>query len=360
MTTIELKKYIYENNKIEYILSEIGCGNIKYHANKDYYSCSNFNGDNPTAINVTNNKYLNVINWTRQKEFCEGSDIITLTQYNKQCSFVDAIKYLHNILNLEYKWKKNSQKQKDKKENDDPLYIFKKIKRARKKVDVEDIHILDEEVLDEFIPLLYIEWLREGIMEQTRKKFGLAYSYKRKRIIIPHRHWLTGELVGMNMRTTIDNYDELDISKYWITPTYQKQLNLYGLYENYDAIQKAGYVVIYESEKSVLKRDSLCDSTGVAISGHSLSDEQVRILIGLNVDIIISMDNDVPIEEIRHMASKFYHIRNVYYTSDKWNLLGQKDSIADMPNKIFNFLMKYKVKFDEKEHKEYLKSLEKK
>ena len=88
-------------------------------------------------------------------------------------------------------------------------------------------------------------------------------------------------------------------------------------------------------------------------------DEQVRILIGLNVDIIISMDNDVPIEEVRHICEKFYNIRNVYYTYDKWDLLGQKDSVADMPNKIFNFMMKYKIKYDAHEHQEYLKSLKK-
>lgn len=359
MTTIELKKYIYENNKTEYIISEIGCGNIKYHVNKDYYSCSNFNGDNPAAINITNNEYLNVTNWTREKEFGDGSDIITLVQYNKQCSFVEAVKYLHNILGLEYKWKKTIQKN-EKKEEDDPLYIFKKVKRAKKKVDVSDIHVLEEEVLDEYVPLLHIDWLRQGVTERTRSKFGLAYSYKRKRVILPMRAWNTGELLGINARTTIENYEELGIKKYYITPTYQKSLNLFGLYENYDSIQKAGYVVIYESEKSVLKRDSLCDATGVALSGHSLSDEQVRILIGLNVDIIISMDNDIPIEEIRHMASKFYHIRNVYYTYDKWDLLGKKDSIADMSNKIFNFIMKYKIKYDESEHQKYLKSLEKK
>ena len=197
-------------------------------------------------------------------------------------------------------------------------------------------------------------------MPWAKDKFGLAYSYKRKRVIIPMRYWLTGELLGINARTTVENYNELGIKKYFISPTYQKGLNLFGLYENYESIQKAGYVVIYESEKSVLKRYSLGDGTGVALSGHSLSDEQIRILIGLNVDIIISMDNDIPIEEIRHMASKFYRIRNVYYTYDSYKLLKEKSSIADMPNKIFNFMMKYKVKFDEKEHREYLKSLEKK
>lgn len=357
MDTVSLKKYIFENNQVEFVLEKIGCHSIKFHSNKEFWSCANYDGDNKFAINVKNNQYLNVTNWTRQA-FDDSSDIITLVEYNKQCSFVEAVKYLHNIFNLEYKWQKIPKKQNN--EKDDPLYVFKKVKRAKKVINVGDIHVLDEDVLDEYIPLLHINWLRQGITERTRKKFGLAYSYRRKRVIIPMRYWLTGDLLGINARTTVDNYEELGVKKYYISPTYQKSLNLFGLYENYDAIQKAGYVVIYESEKSVLKRDSLCDSTGVALSGHSLSDEQVRILIGLNVDIIISMDNDVSIEEVRHMCSKFRNIRNVYYTHDKWNLLDAKDSIADKPNKIFNFLMKYKVKYDESEHKKYLKSLEKK
>ena len=354
MDTISLKEYIFENEKIEFVLEKIGCHHIKFHPNKDFWSCGNFNGDNINAINVKNNKYLNVVNWTREKDFDDTSDIITLVQYNKNCSFIEAIKYLHGILDLEYKWERTHKKTKEK---NDPLYIFKKWDNKQRLVDVNDINILDEDLLNDYIPLLHISWLREGVMERTRRKFGIAYSYKQKRIIIPYRYWLTGELVGTNMRTTIDNYNELGIKKYFITPTYQKHLNLYGLYENYNSIQKAGYVVIYESEKSVLKRDSLCDSTGVALSGHSLSNEQVRILIGLNVDIIISMDNDIPIEEVRYMASKFYNIRNVYYTYDKWDLLGEKDSIADMPNKIFDFFMKHKVKYDDVEHQKYLKSI---
>ena len=196
-------------------------------------------------------------------------------------------------------------------------------------------------------------------MPWSAKKFGLAYSYKRKRVIIPMRYWLTGQLLGINSRTTVDNYKELGIKKFFITPSYQKGLNIYGLYENYDNIQKAGYAIVFESEKSVLKRDSRNDPTGVALSGHTITDEQVRILIGLNVDIIISMDNDIPIEEVRHICEKFYGIRNVYYTWDKWNLLGEKDSIADKPNKIYDFLFKYKVKYDISEHKKYLDSLKK-
>ena len=360
MDTIELKRHIYKDKKIEYVLENIDCGHIKYHPLKEYYSCSNYNGDNPSAVNIKNNEYLNVVNYTRQSEFPEQSDIITLVQYNKQCSFIDAVKYLHSLLGLEYSYKNKPEKKEEDKIN--ILEIFEKIRNRTKisKVNVADIQILDENILDEYVPLLHIDFYKDGIMPWTREKFGICYSYKQKRVILPIRHWLTGELVGTNARTMIANYKELGISKYFITPTYQKSLNLYGLYENYDSIQKAGYVVLYESERSVLKRHSLNDGTGIALQGHILSDEQLRILIGLNVDIVIAMDNDVSIDEVRHMCSKFYHIRNVYYIHDKYDLIPEKSCIADTNNKTFEFLMKYKVKYDENEHQEYLKSLEKK
>lgn len=355
MDTISLKKYIFENNKIEYILQEIGCNHIQYHQHKNFYSCSNYNGDNHSAINVKNNEYLNVINWTREKEFGDMSDIITLVQYNKGLSFIEAIKYLHNILNLPFEFEK---KEKIQQRKYDPLEIFKKALRSNKRVvNVDDIKVLEDKLIQDYIPMLYIGWLREGIMPWTREKFKLAYSYKHKRVVIPLRYWATGELLGFNQRTTVENYEEFGIKKYFITPTYPKALNLYGLYENYDSIQKARYVVIAESEKSVLKRDSLGDGTVVALSGKSISDEQVRILIGLNVEIVIGLDVDVDINEVRHMAEKFYNIRPVSYIYDKWDLLSDKQAPMDAKDKIYKFLFKHRVKYDNAEHKKYLESL---
>lgn len=353
MDTISLKKYIFENQKIEYVLEKIGCYNIKYHSKKEFYSCCNYNGDNPNAVNVKNNEWLDVRNWTREKEFDDNSDIITLVQYNKQFSFLKAVKFLHEIVGLEYKYSPKPTAKPDRK---DPLEIFKKVK-SKRTVNVSDISVLDEELLDDYIPLLYIGWFRQGVMPWTAKKFGLAYSYKRKRVIIPMRYWLTGELLGINSRTTVENYNELGIKKFFITPTYPKNMNLFGLFENHESIIKAGYVVLYEAEKSVLKRDSLCDSTGVALSGHTISDEQVRILMGLNVEIIVSLDKDIAIEEVRHICEKFYGIRKVSYTCDKYGLIGDKDSIADASNKTHDYLLRNRIKYDVNEHREYLKSL---
>ena len=101
MDAASLKEYIFNNNKVEFVLDKIGCKSIKYHSSKNFYSAANYNGDNTGAVNVYNNKYLLIHNWTRESEFGEMADIISLTKYNKKCSFVSAIKYLHNILVLD-------------------------------------------------------------------------------------------------------------------------------------------------------------------------------------------------------------------------------------------------------------------
>lgn len=357
MTVNELKEYIYENKKIEYILTEIGCHSIKYHSNKEFYSCGNFNGDNQGAINVKNNIYLSVVNYTRTKEFGENSDLITLVQYNKNMSFIEAIKYLHKILDLSFEFKKREEKPQKK---FDPLSVFKRVLRCNRRIiNVDDIQVLEDKLLNDFIPMLHISWVKQGITERTRKKFGLAYSYKYKRVVIPMKYWATGELLGFNQRTTVENYEEFGIKKYFLTPTYPKQLNLYGLYENYDSIQKAGYVVVAESEKSVLKRDSLGDGTVVALSGKTISDEQVRILIGLNVEIVIALDNDVDVSEIRHMCEKFKNIRRVSYIKDFMGILDNKDAPMDARNKDYQFLFDNRIVYDIKEQHKYQESLKK-
>lgn len=356
MTINELKEYIYNERKIEYVLEQIGCHSIVYHPNKEFYSCGNYNGDNKGAINVRNNEYLGVTNWTREKEFGDNSDIITLVQYNKNLSFVDAIKYLHKILDLPFEFKRKEEKPK----KVSPLDIFtRQLRNNKKSVNVDDIHALDDKLLDDFVPMLHIDWYKEGIMPWARDKFNLAYSYKRKRIVIPIYHWLTKELVGFNMRTTVPNYEEFGIPKYWITPTYQKSTNLYGLAENYDSIVAKKIVTVFESEKSTLKRFSLTDDTCVSLQGKSMSEEQTRILIGLNAEIVVALDKDVDINEVRFICEKFYHIRPVSYIYDKWDLLGEKDSPVDKGDKIYQFLFKHRVKYDSAEHSLYLKSLEK-
>lgn len=360
MIISELKQYIYSHKKIEYILEELGCHNIKRNQKHDNYSASFPDGDNPQGINIKNNEYLNYRSFSRNVSYEDGKDIIDLVQYITNKSFVDSLKYLHELLDLEFTYKKRPEKQEKK---HDPLNIFKKIldKSRRSVVNVNDIHVLEDKLMCDFIPLLHIDWLREGITERTRKKFNLAYSYKYKRVVIPHKYWMTGELVGFNMRTTVPNYDEFGIKKYYLTSGYNKSLNLYGYYENKEEIERKGYCTLVEGEKSCLKRDSLGDGTCLALSGKNLSAEQIRIIKSLKIrELVICLDNDVDINEIRWIAEQFKSKVKVSYIKDSWGILGEKDSPCDARNKDYQFLFNNRIEYGFKEQKEYEKSLEKK
>ena len=358
MTSQNLKEYILEHNQIEFILEDIGCHSIEFHPDKEYWSATQPDGDNKFGVIIKNNNYLNYYSYSRNINVNENKDLFYLIQVTKKITFAETMRYVHKLLGLKYTFKKEEQKKEDTIEKYNPLSIFQNIKKRRKSVNVLDFKSLDENVLDDYVPTIHIDLFREGIIGKTIKKFGLMYSYKWKRSIFPHRFWSTGELIGINARSSIENCEELGISKYFITPGMPKSINLYGLYENYKDIEKAGYVTVFEAEKSVLKRDSLNDSTGVALSGHSMSEEQVRIILGLNIhEVVIALDKDVPIEEVWCMCEKFFHLRKVSYIYDKHDLLGPKDSPADSKNKVYEFLFKYRVTYDEKMHRKYLESL---
>lgn len=214
--------------------------------------------------------------------------------------------------------------------------------------------------MTEYIDLPHIDWVREGVMPFACKRFNIGYSYDRKRIVIPERKWDgdDNEYIGISGRTTVPNYEMFDIPKFFkLSNTYPKGINIYGLNENYQTIQEAGYTIVMESQKSVLKRYSRKDGTGTAIGNCELTEEQVRILISLNVEICICLDEGISLQHIRKECEKFYKIRKVSYMFDRWGLLknGSKDSPADMDNKIFNFMFKHRTIYDVKEHEEYLK-----
>ena len=54
MDVNRLKRYIYENNLIQVILEKLGCKDIIYHKEKEYYSASHPDGDNKQGVNIKN------------------------------------------------------------------------------------------------------------------------------------------------------------------------------------------------------------------------------------------------------------------------------------------------------------------
>lgn len=350
MDAIDLQQYIIDNNKIITILESLECHGIKEY--KKDYRAGLKGHSNKTAISI-NKETLKIRIFTPDSSIVHGN-IFSLLMHLNNSDFISAIKKLHSILDLKYEYKG---KKKEVVNKVDPLNIFKKVQKYSKRCNVNDLPLYKEDILSDYIQLPYIDWIREGIMPWTCKEFKIGFSSKHKRIIIPERYWCgeSNDYIGISGRTVVKEYKLLDIPKYLAIKEYPKTMNLYGLQENYKYIQEAGYVIVAESQKSVLKRHSLNDKTVVAVGSHEVSNEQTKILIGLNISIIIAFDKDIKLEHIRATCEKFYNIRDVYYVYDKYDLLKEKEAPMDAKNKIYNYLLKYKIKYDEQEHYEYLK-----
>lgn len=328
------------------MLESIGCYNIKEN-NKEYRCATPLcSVASATAIKK---QTLSVRSFYAKIEF--QGDIFTLVMEIEKISFFESVKKVHKILNIPFKGIEKKEEPKV-----DLLRVFKKAK-VNKTYNVSDLKIYNQDLCDEYIQIPYIEWVREGILPETQRLFGIGYSLKTNRVVVPHRYWCgdKNDYVGLMGRTLNTNYEILDIPKYFPLKAFPKSVNIYGLNENYKHIQQAGYVNVFESEKSTLKRHSRLDKTGVSLGGHEISQEQAKILISLNVDIIIQMDSDIDINFVRGLCEIFYGIRPIYYVYDEWNILANKECAADKPNKVYNFLWNRKIKYDKGEHEKYLK-----
>lgn len=350
MNAFDLKQYIVNNNKIENVLEGIGCFKIKNYTKE--YRCGSPLHNNTTSISV-NKETLKIKIYGRDNKI--SGDLFTLTM--EVCNikeFPSAIQKIHKILGLKYK---GYEKVNKKENNFDMLRVFKKVVKSKCYCNKEDIPLIENDITNEYTQCPYIEWVREGILPHTQEFFGIGYSAKTNRVVIPHRYWCgdRNDFVGVMGRTLNKHYEMFDIAKYFPLYKYSKSMNLYGLQENYKGIQESGRVVVYEAEKSVLKRHSKIDYTATSIMCHELSDEQAKILIGLDVDIVIAMDSDISLEHIWAMCEKFYGIRTVYYIYDDIGLLGEKESPADKHEKIYQALFKRRVKYTEEIHNKYLK-----
>lgn len=352
MDVVDLKQYILDNDKVEYILDELECHDTKEFT-KEYRS--GLPGHNNKTAIAINKETLSTKVFQSDDKIIRG-DIITLVMTIKKLTFPQAVKWVHSVLGLKYK---ANFKQKQKEEIISPLDVFRKVKKRRNVCNVGELEICGEEILDEFLPYPHISLIKEdGIMPWTCEEFSIGYSPKHKRILFPERYWCgnRNSFVGIMGRTIIKEYEMLDIPKYFPLKAFPKGMNLYGLNENYQGVQETGYVVVFEGQKSPLKRHSRCDKTGVALGSHDITPEQVKILISLNVEIIIALDVGISLQHTRSVCENFYGIREVSYIWDSWNLLKDKMSPADAHNKIYNFLLKHRVNYDFKEHKEYLKN----
>lgn len=320
MRVDELKEYIVDNNYIERILEDLGCGNIREH--DGYFTASNPDGNNPQALTVYNNESLITVNYTRNiTKNKRVTDIFDLVSFYKDCSFPEALKYVHSILGLDY-YAENT-------ELPVALQVLKMLKDMYIGNDDDDnapLKPIPEQVLTYYLPYGNQMWVNEGISLTTQAEFNVAYDVQTNYIAIPIFDSI-GSLVGVKGRY-FGEPDEHHI-KYLYLEKCNKSKVLYGYWQNREFIKNSQYIIVVESEKSVLKLAEYGYRNAVSTGGKTLSKYQVELITRTGCTPIIAFDKDVNEDELQDIADMFMDGVSVYAVIDKDNLLDEKESPMD-------------------------------
>lgn len=154
----------------------------------------------------------------------------------------------------------------------------------------------DKSILSLFDHLYPQEWLNYGISADILDKFGIGWYARQACISIPVV--FNGQLVGVRGRYT----REQDVAKGKYRPIctldgtvlkFPSSQLFYGYDQNKVAIEKSRQVVLFESEKSVLKAPSYNLHNALAVFGSNISKQHIQLLLELGVnDVIIAFDSD--------------------------------------------------------------------
>lgn len=180
-------------------------------------------------------------------------------------------------------------------------------------------------------------WRKEGISDNSLKKFQVMYDSFSNRLVYPIRN-LQGKIVNVGGRTLDDDWKEKKLRKYSYFQGWGGGMDVvYGLYENLEFIKSLDRIIIFEGCKSVLIADTFgIHNTGALLTSH-LSPYQMKILASLGCRVTFALDKDVDIRQDKNIQKLKQYV-NVDYVWDKDNRLGEKDSPVDKGREVFERL----------------------
>lgn len=329
-----LKQHIKKDeNLIELLLDEVGFtdinGEFKY---GDEFRCAWDEDSNPTAVRI--NKHTLSANC-----FSKGikGDIITLVQEKLNLPLSLTLKKIAEITGFT---------EKEKRKYELPFGgFYKKIHKMKKRKVNNEIKTYKESVLDEYLILPSARFLNDGVSYDVQEKYKIGYDVSTGRIIVPWRN-LSGELVGIMGRLNKEEIEEFE-SKYLPIIAFPKSKTLFGFSENYKSIQEQGLVIIVESEKGVMKLESMGVNVGLGLGGSSLSTFQANNIKSLFPKrIIVGLDEGLDEEISREMAKQLKmdtlfenEVGYIYDEENKYLPKGSKMSPSDLPLEKFKKLI---------------------
>lgn len=300
----------------------------------EYFGHCSLHIDNTPSLTISNNKF-----------FCfschaSGGVIGFLIKYGHM-SMEEAVQYCANILELDLSVLCLS----------DTVKYLKRHKREMESIAKKEkvFHqIFPKYEIEKYPKEQVIEWEEEGIDPKVMDLFGVRVDKLANRIVYPV-YDIDGNLINIKGRSRYKNYKKLGISKYMNykkigTMDYFQCLNVTLPY-----IKEKGEIIVFESIKSVMKAYGWGYKNCVSAEKHTLTSEQISLLVSLKVNIVFAYDSDVDYfsEAVQKDIDKLRLITNVYIINDTNLLLGGKEAKnapVDLGKEIWETLYNEKEK----------------
>lgn len=278
--------------------------------------------------------------------------IFELKCYNEgNFNFSDILNFLKSTINFDYS---NDYALDDKK------YVshLGKYKKKQRTIELPKYNHNLINLFEQYYP---IEWLQEGITENSMDRYNIRYSISQNKIVIPH-YDINGELIGLRGRALNEKeieyygkYMPLLIEGKWYA--HQLSQNLYGLNISKKYIAKKHIVFIFEAEKSCMLYDGYFnENLSVAVCGSNFNKAQLDILLKnfkIN-EMVICFDKEytnaatkegqIYFKKLWDLCDKYSQYCNMSFLFDRENLLREKDSPIDRGKDIFLNLYNKRVK----------------
>ena len=322
MDVSALKDYLFENDKIESVLSSLGCHHIKKHGDK--IICANPDGDNLGAVNVYLPS-LHVENYTRDLDsVSKYHDLFTLVQFYRHCEFFEALRYVCDCTGVDI----YSDFEEDVPEELVLIRLAKAELTGTKYEPDRPLKPIDERILSYYIPCVNDFFKNDGISYNVQKMFEIGYDQCTNRITIPIRNY-DGKLIGVKGRYYGRVSEDSPVQKYlYIEPCNKGQV-LFGLDKTSQYIQSEKTVYVGESEKFVMQLFSYGDKNCVSVGGKNITRQQIELLSRLCTKVVLCFDKDVSLDELKKISERFLGVVSVYAIVDNQNTLSEHESPSD-------------------------------
>lgn len=341
----EIKKRIYEEEKIKFILEELECWGINTEQNGKLFVAGLPDGDNPRSVQIKNKESLNsairskgidgdifdVISYIVYEADTEEKREGTLSKSKYWvCNKLDYYEYIDEF------YKETSNQQQKKPTYNKWLSGLKKQRDNTKDRIVNNIY--PEKILNHFDVIPYKKWVDEGLLPSTQRMFEIGIDVKSDRITFPV-HNSKGEIVGIKGRYCGTNKEIESNYKYLYIYPCNKSIEFFNFHRALPYIKEKGEVIIVEGGKTTMFLYQWGYYNSISIEGDSLSDYQIEILkdLGMNIKFVFAFDKDKDAAFVKQEASRLKG-RLRYGIIDLENKLQEKDSPTDQGEEVWEYL----------------------